>query len=113
MTQKPIAHLTGQSISAGVPQLVSKPHFRVQMRFAIQHLYAAARFSRHVAEVEKLRGKFKPSPCFPREPVFPQAWATHACTKWAIERSIGFLREFEALAHRPARWDWADPELKA
>jgi hypothetical protein len=61
---------------------------------------------KHRALSQKLRGKFKPSPLFPNELVFPRAWATHGCTKWAVERSVEFLRKFERRAHFASRWDW-------
>ena len=69
---------------------------------------------KHRALSQKLRGKFKPSPLFPNELVFPHTWATHGCTKWAVERSVEFLRKFERRAQlAPRDWQSASAQLPA
>jgi hypothetical protein len=48
---------------------------------------------------DKLRYKFTPGPFEPKDAlIFPNSWATHQCTKWAVESCHQFMREFESRA---------------
>lgn len=50
----------------------------------------------------RLRGKFDPSKFFPdTEPLFPLAWCSHSCTRWATSSAYEFLREIEITADLP------------
>ena len=46
---------------------------------------------------DKLRYKFTPSPFGSKDDplIFPNSWATHQCTKWAVESCHQFMQEFE------------------
>ena len=41
-----------------------------------------------------LEGKFQPSQFFPKEPMFPRAWATGDFSAWAIRSTVTFLDHF-------------------
>ncbi|MEJ1165557.1 hypothetical protein V9K97_17750 [Variovorax sp. CCNWLW186] len=46
----------------------------------------------------KLAQHFAPSPFTPAEPLFPMAWASHACTAWAVQTVLKFIVHFEGCA---------------
>ena len=65
----------------------------------------------HARVSRKLASKVRPSPFLPGENLFPRAWATHSCTKWAVETAVAFGTHiktrfgltgtvFDKLAHR-------------
>lgn len=65
----------------------------------------------HARVSRKLASKVQPSPFLPGEELFPRAWATHSCTKWAVESAVAFGSHvktrfgltgtvFDKLAHR-------------
>jgi hypothetical protein len=67
----------------------------------------------HAVLSRKLRAKIHPpSPFCPSGPLFPQAWATHACTLWAVNSSKGFMIEFEKLAQLPPRIQMFEARLQ-
>jgi hypothetical protein len=37
--------------------------------------------------------------------LFPRAWVSHSCTKWAVNTTVAFLEEFEHLADLVGRTD--------
>jgi hypothetical protein len=52
----------------------------------------------------QLRGKFRPSSFLSdTDPIFPKAWATHACTLWAVNSVKQFIHAFEEKAQLPHR----------
>ena len=53
---------------------------------------------RHEQISRRLHARFSPSPFLPDRLVFPRSWATHSCTKWAVESCLAFSHEFERLA---------------
>lgn len=65
----------------------------------------------HARVSRRLASKVQPSPFLPGEELFPRAWATHSCTKWAVETAVAFGTHvktrfgltgtvFDKLAHR-------------
>ncbi|EIM27188.1 hypothetical protein [Microvirga lotononidis] len=38
-----------------------------------------------------------------REMIFPGAWFSHSCTKWAVETAISFIDDFEEQAGLPSK----------
>jgi hypothetical protein len=50
-----------------------------------------------------LEVRFAPSPFIADRSIFPQGWATHGCTKWAVKSCVDFLIAFESRAGVPAR----------
>jgi hypothetical protein len=54
--------------------------------------------TRHEDLSNLLRGRFAPSPFLSERLLFPRRWATHSCTKWAVESCLAFCEEFERLA---------------
>jgi hypothetical protein len=52
----------------------------------------------HAKLSAKLSSCFTLSPFLPKEPAFPRAWASHACTGWAVKSSIGLIVEFAERA---------------
>jgi hypothetical protein len=55
----------------------------------------------HVSQ--QLANRFAPSPFLSDTELFPRRWATHGCTKWAVESCVEFLNVFESRAGVPAR----------
>lgn len=53
----------------------------------------------------ELAKRFPSSPFTPGAPLFPMAWASHACTAWAVTSVLTFIQEFEKAAKLPARID--------
>jgi hypothetical protein len=53
----------------------------------------------------ELLKRFPSSPFTPGAPLFPMAWASHACTAWAVTSVLTFIQEFETAAKLPARID--------
>jgi len=51
---------------------------------------------RHSKLSKQLQYKFKVSPFFPNESIFPRAWATHDFAAWAIKSTVQFLDYFYA-----------------
>jgi hypothetical protein len=68
----------------------------------------------HADLSRKLKAKIHPkSPfCSRSAPLFPQAWATHACTLWAVNSSKSFMIEFEKLAQLPHRIQMFESRLQ-
>jgi hypothetical protein len=60
---------------------------------------------RHEQISRRLHARFSPSPFLPDRLVFPRRWATHSCTKWAVESCLAFSKEFEQLASLDSRFD--------
>ena len=54
---------------------------------------------RHKKLAKKLAGKFELSPFLKNESsvLFPQRFASHGCTKWAVQSSIEFMEKFAEL----------------
>jgi hypothetical protein len=51
---------------------------------------------------KRLESRFPGSPFLRSErSLFPLGWATHGCTKWALESVLAFCKEFERLAALP------------
>jgi hypothetical protein len=63
---------------------------------------------RHRDVSERLRGRFIPSSFLDDALIFPRAWATHGCTKWAVESCLAFATEFERLAQLPVKYARGD-----
>jgi hypothetical protein len=58
----------------------------------------------HAELSRTLENRFAPSPFLAdTESLFPRRWATHGCTKWAVESCVEFLNVFESCAGVPAR----------
>jgi hypothetical protein len=56
----------------------------------------------HAKLSDRLAGRFAPSSFFQMgEPIFPRAWATHACTAWAVRSAKEFIKVFENQAGLP------------
>lgn len=67
----------------------------------------------HAKVSDRLKGRFAPSQLFgPNEPLFPRAWATHGCTRWAVETCLSFARIFEASADFPSKFEKFSDRLK-
>jgi hypothetical protein len=60
---------------------------------------------RHKELSNLLRNYFAPSPFLSDRLLFPRRWATHACTKWAVESCLAFSNEFEQLADLDSRFE--------
>lgn len=65
------------------------------------------RQDKHLKVSSKLAGFFTPSPWFPNESLFPRAWMSHSCTKWAVATAVDFLQHFEQCADLTNRTNWA------
>jgi hypothetical protein len=61
---------------------------------------------KHINISNDLEGFFTTSVWFKNETIFPRAWIGHSCTVWAVQTSVGFLKEFEKLADLTDRTDW-------
>jgi hypothetical protein len=48
---------------------------------------------RHRKLSDRLRNKFKPSTII-EGPIFPNGWATHGCTDWAVKSTVTFAHNF-------------------
>ena len=109
--QKPILEKLGFALSLlKAPQLEKGQYpyqdadTLIQLRNALMHFKPAwdteseahANLSRRLKNVKY---KFAPSPFFSaHEPVFPRTWATHGCTKWAVETALAIIDKFESRA---------------
>jgi hypothetical protein len=61
----------------------------------VTYNYYLGRFFLLIDKHKRQSVKFAPSLYFSQEPLFPRAWTTHGCTKWAVETCIAFIKEFE------------------
>jgi hypothetical protein len=61
--------------------------------------------NRHKKLSDKLQGHFTPSPFLTDHLLFPRRWATHSCTKWAVESCLAFSNEFARSAGLDSRFD--------
>jgi len=53
----------------------------------------------HARIGQQLANRFAPSAFLPQtEGVFPRRWASHGCTRWAVQSSVSFVRDFEVQA---------------
>jgi hypothetical protein len=89
------------------PQLVrgakTYDHVRVliDLRNALTHFKAEweNEADEHKKISAKLANKFIVGPYFSTDQLlFPQRWASHSCTIWAVQSAMAFAREFERLA---------------
>lgn len=91
-------------------------HILISLRNALTHFIPEWENQQdaHAALSRKLRAKIHPpSPfCSQSAPLFPQAWATHACTLWAVNSSKSFMIEFEKLAQLPHRIQMFESRLQ-
>jgi hypothetical protein len=60
---------------------------------------------RHEKTSRQLHARFSPSPFLSDRLLFPRRWATHSCTKWAVESSLAFCNEFGRLAGLDSRFN--------
>jgi len=60
-----------------------------------------------------LNSRFQPSPFLTDTLLLPRRWATHGCTKWAVEQSLQFADEFRTSAGLPAKYDLKDQRYTA
>ncbi len=61
--------------------------------------------SQHKRISDTLNGRFAPSPFISGpEGLFPRRWATHGCTRWAVQTCFEFAEEFEKRAGLPAKF---------
>ncbi len=51
----------------------------------------------HAKLSQQLQHCFEPSEWFPNEPIFPRAWASYACCKWAIDSARDFIVELATV----------------
>jgi hypothetical protein len=61
-----------------------------------------------------LSARIKLSKFFPAsEPLFPRGWASHSCTKWALESVVHFIEDFENRSDLPKRMAPFQERLRA
>ena len=52
---------------------------------------------------DRMRHKFTPSPWLSTEQLFPRAWQSASCMRWALRACLDFTEEFEKLAQLSER----------
>lgn len=86
----------------------------IQLRNALTHF--KPEWTNEAVEHKKLSarlaGLFPPSPFMDDEQVFPRRWATHGCTKWAVESVFGFANQFEQDSKVPSKYRKPEWERK-
>ena len=87
-------------------------HFAVlqELRNALIHFKPerSSEAMRHDQLSRRLSGKFVPSAFLNDALLFPRRWATHGCTKWAVETCLSFAMEFEQLSGLSKKFAVAD-----
>jgi len=78
----------------------------IELRNALTHFKPEwdALAVRHRKISDRLQNRFSPSPFLNDELIFPRRWATHCCTKWAVEQCLDFAEEFESRAELPPKY---------
>lgn len=57
----------------------------------------------HIDLSDRMHGKFSPSPWLANEQLFPRAWQSASCMRWALRACMDFTEEFEKLAQLSER----------
>jgi hypothetical protein len=102
-----LAVQTGKHLDFGIAP-VQNASALIKLRNAIVHFRSEwiGEQGKHEELSNKfLKNKFKPSAYFPNEPVFPNAWASHDFTIWALRTTIQFLDHFYSEAGVPSPID--------
>jgi hypothetical protein len=78
----------------------------IELRNALTHFKPKwdALAVRHRKISDRLQNYFAPSPFLNDQLIFPRRWATHGCTKWAVEQCLAFAEEFESRAELPPKY---------
>ena len=85
----------------------------IKLRNAIVHFRPewSGEQDKHDKLSKILQYKFKPSPFFPNEPVFPRAWASHAFCVWSLKTAVQFLEHFYVEVGIPSPIEQFKPQL--
>ena len=89
-------------------------HLLITLRNALAHYkpgWAGVDIDLHKWEGQLRAAGFTLNPMMPNNPFFPDRCLSHGCAKWAVETSLGFVREFCAVMNITPLFDKAAVNL--